>query len=501
MAGFREVCGRVAVRRVVAAATSRIASTCAGASSSRDLRALPRFERRPGSSVTAMDSRCVQGSAFTRSPVPRSARLGISGRALENVHDESRDGGRLHPVAIGRDDVPRRPVRRRLADDSSQAATIRRSAPYLEDRPCGTSSACASSTRSWRRCRCPPSRRGGTLDDRRALVDERPLPLADVRRAGAPDLLGCEGVHPHRDHVLVVRAVEDADRAAWRQRGVDPTGSRARLGLGGTPKEAVRMPSGFAPEKTERMTPSCPTRRDPAGRRARHGALGVEPVLQVGDPLAEVVEHPPRGLLRPEAEIVSCVARSDPVLRAGTTRRLSITARLYSPPASDGQTICRAGAFALCSSAAPISSRGTWLSITDVSFPSSKRSRSVLMSALLNVARKNVARWLPRRALSFDPARWPIGPSKRFALAHDHDDRRASSARAEASTTTRAGDVEDEVVALAASRDVLEPVVDDEVSSERARESRRLACCTPPSHSRPALRDAPRTYRRLPTRR
>ena len=70
----------------------------------------------------------------------------------------------------------------------------------------------------------------------------------------------------------------------------------------------------------------------------------------------------------------------------------------------------------MCWSASAISSRGYVLSITEVSFPVSRRSRSVSMSALLNFARKNVARWLPRSALSRDPATWPIGPRRRFAL-------------------------------------------------------------------------------------
>ena len=51
------------------------------------------------------------------------------------------------------------------------------------------------------------------LDDVRALVDEQPLELADVRVPLAPDLLGRELADAHRDHVLVVRPVEDPELA------------------------------------------------------------------------------------------------------------------------------------------------------------------------------------------------------------------------------------------------------------------------------------------------
>ena len=59
------------------------------------------------------------------------------------------------------------------------------------------------------------------LEHRRALVDEHLLERADVLVAAAPDLLRRELEHPHGDDVLVVRAVEHADRAPTGKRGVD----------------------------------------------------------------------------------------------------------------------------------------------------------------------------------------------------------------------------------------------------------------------------------------
>ena len=50
---------------------------------------------------------------------------------------------------------------------------------------------------------------------------EHPLELADVPGTARPHLLGRETEDAHGDHVLVVGAVEDTDRAARREHRVD----------------------------------------------------------------------------------------------------------------------------------------------------------------------------------------------------------------------------------------------------------------------------------------
>ena len=54
------------------------------------------------------------------------------------------------------------------------------------------------------------------LHEVRALVDEQPLELPDVRVPLAPHAFGSELADANRDHVLVVRPVEDPELAALR---------------------------------------------------------------------------------------------------------------------------------------------------------------------------------------------------------------------------------------------------------------------------------------------
>ena len=150
------------------------------------------------------------------------------------------------------------------------------------------------------------------LHHRRPLVDEHPLPLADVAAAPAPDLLRGEAVHPDGDDVLVVRAVEDPDLAARRELRVHAPEVVMR--------ELVRR------RRLERRDPA-PLRAHAPEDRADHAvlargvealqdeedaapALGVEAVLEDVDAVVQLVEQLLAAALV-EAERVAGVALRD----------------------------------------------------------------------------------------------------------------------------------------------------------------------------------------------
>ena len=135
------------------------------------------------------------------------------------------------------------------------------------------------------------------LDDRRALVDERPLPVVDLVVALRPDHLRDEVVDPDDEDVLVVRAVEDRDLALGRRRAGGPaTGSRGRARRrSGTLKTVTGQPCGLKAYMTWRIVPSLPAASMP-WRTIRTGCfcLGPDPVLEVGQPLQSARRSGPR---------------------------------------------------------------------------------------------------------------------------------------------------------------------------------------------------------------
>ena len=158
------------------------------------------------------------------------------------------------------------------------------------------------------------------LDDRRALVDEHPLPGDDVPGAALPHLLRRKLEHPHGDDVLVVGAVEDADLAAGREHGVDAPevvvrelgrgrrlerGDRAALrvdALEDAPDDAV-LAGGVEPLEHEQDASACPRRRGVAGaaracacsasRRATRVSLSSRPRWSLRVALREAAASSP----------------------------------------------------------------------------------------------------------------------------------------------------------------------------------------------------------------
>ena len=98
------------------------------------------------------------------------------------------------------------------------------------------------------------------LDDRRALVDEHLLELADVGVALAPHRRRRQLLDAHDEHVLVVAAVEHADLALGGRVPVDPP--EEVVGRAPPPtarrRTMTRTPAGLSPVNTSRSTPSLP---------------------------------------------------------------------------------------------------------------------------------------------------------------------------------------------------------------------------------------------------
>ena len=121
------------------------------------------------------------------------------------------------------------------------------------------------------------------LDDRRALVGEHALELADVPVAPAPHGRGLELVHPHGDHVLVVGAVPDADLAARGTPRVHPPQVVVRE-VGRARLREVLDPAAMRVEPREDM-PDGAVLAGGVGALQHHeqaaAALGPQPVLQV----------------------------------------------------------------------------------------------------------------------------------------------------------------------------------------------------------------------------
>ena len=135
---------------------------------------------------------------------------------------ERGDRERLDPVVVGWHHVPRRPLGRRLGDRllvgrhvvvvtlahlEVGGAELPPFLRVLEPLPEARALLLARDVEE-------------DLHDRRALLDQHALPLADLPRPLLHDFLGREPEDVDRDDVLVVRAVEDADLPPLRRHGV-----------------------------------------------------------------------------------------------------------------------------------------------------------------------------------------------------------------------------------------------------------------------------------------
>ena len=145
---------------------------------------------------------------------------------IQRLDDDVRDQQAREPFVIGRDDVPGRLLGARRGKGLAVGGRVFR--PVLDARghraPRISSSWSRSSNRSRRRRCCSPRetwKKNLRID--RAVAPQVALQIADVLEPFLPDprsdeirrqLLLAEEfrMHAHHDHVLVVRAIEDADR-------------------------------------------------------------------------------------------------------------------------------------------------------------------------------------------------------------------------------------------------------------------------------------------------
>src|SRR5207245_11473539 len=69
--------------------------------------------------------------------------------------------------------------------------------------------------------------------DLRSLLVDLPLEAVDELVTALDDVQGSQTVHPHDEHVLVMRAIEDADLADVREATADPPQEAMAFFLGG----------------------------------------------------------------------------------------------------------------------------------------------------------------------------------------------------------------------------------------------------------------------------
>jgi hypothetical protein len=125
-----------------------------------------------------------------------------------------------------------------------------------------------------------------------AVRVQDPLEFVDLPVPLAPDLLRHELVHPHHQHVLVVRPVEDPDHAERRDRPVDPpqevVGPLLRAG---NLEGGDGAPGGIQSAHDVADHPVLPARVDGL-EHDQHGAraVGVEPVLEIGEALEVLLQ-------------------------------------------------------------------------------------------------------------------------------------------------------------------------------------------------------------------
>ena len=229
----------------------------------------------------------------------------------QRLDEHGRDREVPHPVAVGRDHVPGRPLRRgrgesllvggrELAVAAVRLLVVRVVLPALGriGEPLGEPLALLLGRDVQE-----------ALEHRRAFLDEQPLELDDPLRAPPPHLLGREPENSHRDDVLVVRAVEDPDHPACRALGVD------------APEEVVReLDRRGRLERRDATALRVDTREDVADRPVLAGgvealedeedaplSLGVEALLQRRELLEQRGELLLRLVLPRQAERVARV--------------------------------------------------------------------------------------------------------------------------------------------------------------------------------------------------
>ena len=164
------------------------------------------------------------------------------------------------PVVVGGNDVPRRPVGGRLAQDvlvgGCELVPFARSSRSLArnfQRFSGSSSRSCSRARCSSRDRCRKTLTIAVPSSVSVFSNPRICSYRPRHTAGR------EFAHTYGDDVLVVRAVEDHDLAAGRTDAVDPPEvvvrelvDRRRL------ERRTRQPCGLTPVKTLRIVPSFP---------------------------------------------------------------------------------------------------------------------------------------------------------------------------------------------------------------------------------------------------
>ena len=130
------------------------------------------------------------------------------------------------------------------------------------------------------------------------------LEMRDVAQPVAPEMLAAHrirqtlarehlGMHAHDEHLLVMAAVEDADRAARRQRAwMRQRKSCARSSGPGALNELMRMPCGLTPVSTWLIVPSFPAASIACKRPEQAPAiLRDEQVVQIAEPLHAALEQ------------------------------------------------------------------------------------------------------------------------------------------------------------------------------------------------------------------
>src|SRR4051794_2088999 len=270
-----------------------------------------RYEAQPRSSwmswrkiTGAVASRAATAPTLSghRDAVEVFGRLGIPRvHRLERLDDDAADRPVAEPLAVGRNDVPRRVLGRRACDRLLVGAHVLVPALALGE-------VAAAKLPALLRVFEALAQALGLLvardvqeqlhDARAGVVDER-LEVVDVPVAAAPDRLRDELVDARDQHVLVMGAIEDADVAMRGRGGVD------------APQEVVgELLRGRLLERRDPHALRVDAGEDVLGgpvlaarvHRLEHDeqrlpGLGVEAVLQPHEPLAHHLESLLRGLL------------------------------------------------------------------------------------------------------------------------------------------------------------------------------------------------------------